>query len=80
MNNNRIGLRRVSPAVKALNELRRQNAIAFALKLKPTLDQLSEQRLTQRQMVEELNRLGFRTAEGAQWTLSLLQRVLGRLK
>lgn len=80
MNDRRRDLRPVSPAVKTSNDLRHRNAVAFAIKLGPILERFSELGFTQRRMVEELNKRGIKTAKGARWTLSLLQRVLDRLK
>jgi DNA invertase Pin-like site-specific DNA recombinase len=58
---------------------RAENAEAFAMKLKPTLEALKAQGLSQRAMVEELNKLGAKTSAGKEWKLMTLQRVLKRL-
>jgi DNA invertase Pin-like site-specific DNA recombinase len=60
-------------------EARQQAAQSFAAGLSRTLNGFRADGLTQRQMVDELNRLGISTARGGQWTLMQLQRVLARL-
>lgn len=60
-------------------EARQQAAQAFAAGLSRTLNSFRADKLTQRQQVDELNRLGISTARGGQWTLMQLQRVLARL-
>ncbi|MFM0272384.1 recombinase family protein [Paraburkholderia aspalathi] len=60
-------------------EARQQAAQSFAQGLSRTLNSFKADGLTQRQMVDELNRLGISTARGGQWTLMQVQRVLARL-
>ncbi|MDF3832151.1 recombinase family protein [Cupriavidus basilensis] len=54
-------------------------ADAFAANLTSTLRGYQAAGLSQRRMVEELNRLGVRTPKGGEWHLAQLQRVLARL-
>jgi DNA invertase Pin-like site-specific DNA recombinase len=61
------------------NLKRREGAQAFAARLAPTLNGYRKAGMTQRQMVEELNRQGIRTAAGGTWSLMQLQRVLARI-
>jgi len=65
-------------SLQPLNGARAADAAAFAAKLAPTLAGYRAQGLTQRQQVDELNRVGIPTAKGGQWSLIQLQRVLGR--
>lgn len=65
----------LKPNIKA----RQQAAQTFAAGLSRTLTGFSADGLTQRQQVDELNRLGISTARGGQWSLMQLQRVLARL-
>lgn len=60
-------------------EARQQAADAFAGKLGATLKGLQAQGFSQRQIAEELNRTGVRTARGSSWSLTQVQRVLARL-
>jgi len=65
--------------LKPHNRRRAESAQAFADRLAPTLDAFRNARMTQRQMVEELNRRGILAAGGGTWSLVQLQRVLARL-
>ncbi len=49
------------------------------MRLRPALQPFKAQQMTQRKMVEALNSAGTRTAQGGQWSLMQLQRVLARL-
>lgn len=60
-------------------ETRRADADAFAEKLRGQIEGFKLRKLSQRQMVEELNQLGIRTAKGCEWSLIQLQRVMARL-
>lgn len=60
-------------------EARKADADAFAKKLRGQIEGFKLRRLTQRQMVEELNGLGICTARGGKWSLVQLQRVIARL-
>lgn len=61
------------------NTVRAEAAAAFAAELRPTIDAFKGYGMTQRDMVDALNRAGTRTAQGGQWSLMQLQRVLQRL-
>jgi DNA invertase Pin-like site-specific DNA recombinase len=60
-------------------EERQQAANAFAESLSKVITGLQRAGLSQRAMVDELNKLGIKTARGGQWSLMQLQRVLARL-
>ncbi|WP_176052586.1 recombinase family protein [Paraburkholderia caribensis] len=59
-------------------EARQTAADAFAGSLSSVLSGFKASGLTQRQMVEQLNALGIKTARGGSWSLMQLQRVLKR--
>lgn len=61
------------------NDARKDSASAFAQRLEGTLRAYQRAGMKQRQMVEELNRQGIKTARGGEWSLMQLQRVLSRL-
>jgi DNA invertase Pin-like site-specific DNA recombinase len=65
--------------LKANLDQRKLEAVFFAEKLRGQIVGFTLRQLSQRQMVEELNRLGIRTAKGAEWSLIQLQRLLSRL-
>lgn len=54
-------------------------AVQFAIKLRPTIEAYEAQGMTQRAMVEAMNSAGIETAQGGQWGLVQLQRVMQRL-
>lgn len=58
---------------------RQAAANAFAEKLRGQIEGFKLRRLTQRQMVAELNSFGIPTAQGKIWSLVQLQRVVSRL-
>lgn len=60
-------------------ESRRTAADEFARKLQGILVGFSARGLSQRQQVAELNSIGVKTANGGEWSLIQLQRVIGRL-
>ncbi|MBE0547771.1 MAG: recombinase family protein [Rubrivivax sp.] len=60
------------------NTARATAAAAFARKLRPTLRAYRAANLTQRAMVEALNSAGIKTAQGGEWSLVQVQRVLAR--
>jgi hypothetical protein len=62
------------------NHGRSQQAGDFAEGLRTTLEGFRSQGLSQRAMVEELNKLGARTSSGKEWKLMSLQRVLKRIQ
>jgi DNA invertase Pin-like site-specific DNA recombinase len=65
--------------LKSNIEERTANADAFADKLSGLIEGFKARSLTQRQMVDELNRLGIKTARGGDWSLIQLQRLMSRL-
>lgn len=78
------GRGRVLGAAGATNLLpniaaRQEAADAFAKRLAGVIGGFRAQGLTQRVMVEELNKLEIRTARGGQWSLIQLQRVISRI-
>ena len=58
-------------------ELRKKQSQDFAESLKGVFEGFKLRCLTQRQMVDELNNLGLKTARGGMWSLVQVQRVLG---
>lgn len=66
-------------SLKPLNGARAGDAAQFAAKLQPTLVAFKAQNMTQRAMMEALNKAGTKTAQGGQWSLMQLQRVLARI-
>ena len=69
-----------SETLKPRNSGRSESAQAFAARLAPMLEAYRAAGLTQRRIVEELNREGIPTAAGGTWSLVQLQRVLARLQ
>ena len=67
-----------NPNLKLTNDKAREQAQAFAHKLKDTLAGWKAQGMSQRAMVAQLNTLGVPTARGSMWSLVQLQRVLNR--
>ena len=68
-----------NPNLKADNRKRIEKANEFAESLKGIISGLINNGLTQRQIVDELNKSGVRTAKGCEWKLITLQRVMKRL-
>jgi putative DNA-invertase from lambdoid prophage Rac len=68
-----------NPNLKADNRKRIAKANEFAESLKGIISGLINNGLTQRQIVDELNKSGVKTARGCEWKLITLQRVLKRL-
>jgi len=60
-------------------EKRKEESQAFAASLAGQFEGFQLRGLTQRQMVDELNRLGIKTARGGEWTLIQVQRLLKKL-
>jgi DNA invertase Pin-like site-specific DNA recombinase len=61
-------------------EERKNAAKAFAAKLAGVIQGFKASRLSQRAMVTQLNQLGIGTANGSNWTLIQLQRVMGKME
>ena len=68
-----------SASLQPHNAHRKETAQAFAERLATTLQAFRAAGMTQRAMVDELNRQGIPTARGGSWSLMQLQRILGRL-
>lgn len=68
-----------NPNLERINQARQDQAALGAEKLRTTLTAFKGQGMPQRRMVEELNGLGIRTAQGCVWTLCAVQRILKRL-
>lgn len=69
-----------NPNLKADNKIRTEKANEFAESLRGIIAGLLKNKLTQRQIVAELNKAGARTARGCEFKLATLQRVLKRLE
>ncbi|MDN7587273.1 recombinase family protein [Burkholderia seminalis] len=65
--------------LKANIEQRQREADSFALSLAPVINGFRAQGMSQRKMVDALNRLSIRAARGGQWSLLQLQHVLKRI-
>lgn len=61
------------------NTVRAREAARFAVRMRPALAGFKAEGLSQRAMVERLNEVGSRTAQGSEWSLVQLQRVLSRI-
>lgn len=60
-------------------EERREAANAFAAKLAGVVEGFQVRRLSQRQMVAELNAVGIKAPRGGEWSLRQVQHLLARL-
>ncbi|MES2714639.1 MAG: recombinase family protein [Pseudomonadota bacterium] len=65
-------------SLKPMNGTRAAAAAEFAAKLRPTIEAFQARDLTQRAIVDELNAVGIKTAQGGEWGLIQLQRVVSR--
>lgn len=73
------GVKLGNPGNLVANVAERQAAAdEFAAKLKGMVEGMKARGMTQRAMVEELNSLGIKTAQGGAWGLIQLQRVIKR--
>ena len=72
---NKRGTRLGNPNLETDNSNRMAEAHQRAEGLRKMLKGFARQRLTQRAMVDELNRAGVPTAQGGQWSLVQLQRA-----
>ncbi len=68
-----------NPNLKADNQKRIEKANRYAESLRGTISSFIKSGFTQRQIVDELNRIGVRTARGCEFTLITLQRVMKKL-
>ena len=73
------GVKLGNPKLKVDNSKRKEQAQAFADKLKPTMQAYREQGMSQRKIVEELNSVGIGAPRGGEWSLMQVQRVFKRL-
>lgn len=65
-------------SLKPFNGVRAAGAAEFAKKVYPTIEAFQQQGLAQRAIVEKLNAVGIKTANGGEWSLIQLQRVIAR--
>ena len=68
-----------NPNLKADNRKRIEKANTFAESLRGTITSFINDGYTQREIVNELNRIGVRTSRGHDFQLTTLQRVMKRL-
>ncbi len=68
-----------NPNLKVDNQIRIDRANKYAETLRGTISSFIKSGFTQRQMVDELNRVGVKTARGCEFTLITLQRIMKRL-
>ena len=68
-----------NPNLERINQAKQERADQGVERLRGTLEAFKGQGMAQRKMVEELNGLGIRTAQGCAWTLCAVQRALKRL-
>jgi DNA invertase Pin-like site-specific DNA recombinase len=73
------GVRLGNPNLHADNAIRREKASAFAERQRVLLEGFILRGMTQREIVEELNKLDIKARRGGSWTLAQLQHVLKRL-
>jgi len=73
------GVKLGNPNLKADNKVRIEKADKFAESLKEIVMGLQGRGLTQRAMVDELNKIGIKTQRGNQWHLTGLQRLIARI-
>lgn len=80
----RTSLKSGNPNATALitrvNRPKIESAIVFSLLLQPIIAAYRASGLSQRKMVDSLNRAGYTAPEGGKWVLSQFQKVLERLK
>jgi DNA invertase Pin-like site-specific DNA recombinase len=74
------GVKLGNPRIRELNRDPARKARLFAKNMKRTLDAMRTAGITQRSMVDELNKMGVAAPRGGKWRLSQLQRVLTRLR
>ena len=73
------GVKLGNPRLDECRPVSSEGAINFANELKPILTSFISNNYTQRQMVEELNKLNIKTSRGNDWSQIQLQRTLKRL-
>jgi len=65
-------------SLEPFNGVRAASAAEFAKKVFPTIEAFQQQGLAQRAIVEKLNAVGIKTANGGEWGLIQLQRVIAK--
>jgi DNA invertase Pin-like site-specific DNA recombinase len=73
------GVKLGNPDLPRQNTVRKKLAAEFAESLRTVLEGFIAVRMTQRGIVEELNRIGVKTRRGGEWKLVQVQNVLNRL-
>jgi DNA invertase Pin-like site-specific DNA recombinase len=74
------GVKLGNPKLSEVHKVQDSVAQAHAEQVRPIINELSRQGLSQRAIVDELNRMGVQTARNGKWRLLTLQRALNRLK
>lgn len=77
--NKRSGNPNAKEAIALHNQIKKENAVLFAMFLEPIISQYRQQGLSQRKIVDQLNENGILAPEGGKWVLSQLQKVLKRV-
>jgi DNA invertase Pin-like site-specific DNA recombinase len=67
-------------SLKPFNGVRAAGAAEFAKTVYPTIQAFQQQGLAQRAIVDRLNQVGIKTANGGEWGLIQLQRVIVRAR
>lgn len=65
--------------LKKFNDIRKNRADVFALTHRDVLASLIDSERTESQIVNEMNKLGLRTAKGQPWTMQSMTRLYKRL-
>lgn len=65
-------------SLKLFNGARASDAANFAKKVYPTIEAFEQQELTQRAIMEKLDTVGIKAANGGEWGLIKLQRMIAR--
>jgi hypothetical protein len=78
--NARSGNPNAKKIISRINRSKIENAIVFALFLKPIIAVYQQRRYSQRRIVLALNYEGIKAPEGGPWVLSQLQKILERIK
>lgn len=68
-----------NPSLKNMNDTNKAQARKFAENLRPVLQGLVDQGLSQRKIVDQLNSTGIQARRGGSWSLLQVQNVLKRL-
>ena len=74
------GIKLGNPNLPKDNRKRQERALNFAEGLRPTLEGYIAQGMSQRAIVEEVNKVGIKSRRGGQWSLIQIQNVLKRLE